>query len=131
MPKAVVDPSEAVKKELKTLPASADEEAGYVILRRMTYGQKKHRQEMASKQALQIEGREATQMDIAIIAHKVAIYEFKHCIVKHNLQDAEGNLLDFSNENTIDTLHPQVGDEIDMYISELNNFEEEDQAKNS
>jgi hypothetical protein len=125
MPKAVVDPNESVVKELKTLPG------GKVKLRRMTYGQKMHRREMASKQALQIDGNQAKQLDIAIIAHTVSAYEFKHCIVDHNLEDADGTKLNFNQPDTIDRLDPRVGDEIDLYISELNNYEEDDQKGNS
>ena len=51
-------------------------------------------------------------------------FEFKNCIVDHNLEDDDGNLLDFSNPMSLSILNPKIGSEIDRYIEELNQEDE-------
>jgi len=51
-------------------------------------------------------------------------YEFEHCIADHNLEDENGQKLDFSNELTLKTLDPRVGQEIEEAIDKLHNVEE-------
>jgi len=125
MPKATVGNSEKTF-ELKSLPE------GKITLKRMTYGQKLERIELATQQVIKTEtdkrGRptqgQATEMDIKMLQRKVADYEFAHCIVSHNLTGDNDEPLNFSNPATLDFLDPRIGDEISQYIQDMNNFEE-------
>jgi hypothetical protein len=62
-------------------------------------------------------------MNVAIME-----YEFKNCIVNHNLEDDNGVLLDFSSSMALHNLDPKIGAEINRYIDELNQEDEEDLA---
>lgn len=137
MPKATVSTA-TTKYWLKTLSEGnreaedPAEQPGFVVLKRMTWGQKLHRQQMATNQSGEITGKRMTKLDIELMSRKVAEYEFKHCIAEHNLTDEQGNLLNFQDPRSLDVLDPRVGDEINKYIAEQNNFEddEEDQKGN-
>lgn len=131
MPKATVSTA-TTKYMLKTLPGDPEspdplEQPGFVVLKRMTWGQKLHRQQMATSQSGEITGRRMTKLDIELMSRTVAEYEFRHCISEHNLTDEQGALLNFRDPKSIDLLDPRVGDEINKYIAEMNNFEEDDE----
>lgn len=107
---------------------------GKVTLRRMTYGQKLERIELATSQVIKAEtdkrgrpqaGGEA-QMDIKMLQRATSEFEFNRCIVDHNLENDDGIKLDFKSPQTLDILDPRIGDEISQHIEEMNNFEEED-----
>lgn len=118
MPSAVTSPQDTERRELKSLPE------GYVVLRRMTYGQFLKRQELAMGMSMSGQDRNDMQMAIAMSQRRVAEFEFSNCIVDHNLEDEEGNPLDFKNTNTLDRLNPKIGNEIGAYIDEMNQFDE-------
>jgi hypothetical protein len=107
---------------------------GKVTLKRMTYGQKLERVELATQSVLKTEtdrrGRPtsggAAEMDIKMMQRVVAEYEFSRCVVDHNLEDETGKKLNFKNPEVLDVLDPRIGDEISEYITEMNNFEEEE-----
>jgi hypothetical protein len=107
-------------------------DGGKIILRRMTYGQKLERIELATRQVIKTEtdnrGRpsnnNAAEMDIKMLQRAVAEYEFSHCISDHNLTDDNDIKMDFSKPQTLDILDPRVGDEISQYIQDMNNFDE-------
>jgi hypothetical protein len=138
MVKATVSVS-TEKFDLETL------KGGYVELRRMTYGQKLKRMEMATQSTVRERqngnrqqrrrARNAdvdAEMDIKMLTRVVAEFEFRHCIVDHNLEDDSGNKLNFQVPQTLDVLDPRVGDEINTLIADMNNFEEaEDDDLNS
>lgn len=108
-------------------------EGGYVVLKRMTYGQKLYRQQSATNQTVRSQGKgrsATTEMDIDLLARKVAEYEFAHCIVDHNLDDENDNKFDFNKPDTIDKLDPRIGDEISKLIGNMNNFDEDDEEGN-
>lgn len=119
MPKATVNIDEFQKFELKTC------EGAFVHLRRLPYGLWLKRQEMALQMKInpQARGNDATG-ELAMANRKVTEFEFAHCIIEHNLEDDEGNLLDFKNPRTLDTLNPKIGNEIGTYISDLHEFGE-------
>jgi hypothetical protein len=64
--------------------------------------------------------------EIAMANKKVNLYEFQQCVVEHNLEKVEGKLLNLSDPNDVEMLDPKVGQEIEKYMNELNNFEDED-----
>jgi hypothetical protein len=124
MPKATVSNSTQTF-DLKTCVG------GTITLKRMTYGQKLERLELATQQVIKAEtdrrGRTNSnnaEMDIKMLQRAATEYDFKHCIVEHNLTDDADAPLDFSNPRAIDILDPRVGDEISGYIGDMNNFDE-------
>lgn len=120
MPRAVVNIEETVRKDLKSCPE------GYVVLKRLTYGQYLYRREMAAK--MQFSGKPGSQDvqgELAAANRKVTEFEFANCIVEHNLEDDHGKVLDFKQPHNVHALDPRIGDEIGRYIDEMNQFEAE------
>jgi hypothetical protein len=109
--------------ELKSLPEA------YVILRRMSYGQKLERQGRASKmQILMQRGSKDVKGEIDTMVLASTLYDFKTCVVSHNLEKNLNGavvLLDFSSPGDVAVLHPRVGEEIATLIDKMNNFEDE------
>lgn len=125
MPQATVSSSNNAEKfDLKTCPG------GYVCLRRMTYGEKLNRQQMSSKMSF-TGGKKDFEGTMDLVNTKVREIEFQKCIVDHNLEDESGRKLDFRNKMDIHSLDPKIGDEIDELISDMNNYDEEDEEGNS
>lgn len=115
MPKATVS-NDTERVDLRSCPE------GYVVLRRLTYGQLLERREMAAD--MQITGdQRGAQGSIKQAQRAVAEFEFKHCIVDHNLENDAGQLLNFSQPGTIQMLDPRIGEEIGQAIDQLNQFE--------
>jgi hypothetical protein len=122
MPRAVVNTDDTVKKELKTCPD------GFVILRRLSFGEKLSRRAMVSSMRVETGRGKDFSGEMQLVNEKATAFDFQKCIVEHNLEDAHGNMLDFRNSVHIQMLDPRIGEEIDTYISELNNFDEEDEG---
>ena len=131
---ANLDPED--KKELKTCPG------GYVVLRRMTYGQKLDRMKHVGKLSVDMRGKgKGTKGEMEMLQKASTIYDFRACIVEHNLEKNIGTSeqpnivpLNLKNEIDIDALDPRIGEEISSLIDELNNFEagdEENELGNS
>jgi hypothetical protein len=125
MPIATADTATTERKELKSL------DGAFVELRRMTYGQIVDRRAMMK---LSVTGnpkdKGSLQGEMAMANREIARFEFKHCIVTHNLEKQVGDqtqLLNFQNDADFVALDPRVGQEIEKYISDMNNFEDEDQ----
>jgi hypothetical protein len=112
--------------ELKSLPG------GYVVIRQMSYGEKLNRQtQMTSYQMLMSGSKGAdTKMDIEMHMEKVAKWEFSNLITEHNLTDEAEKALNFKNVADVDRLNPVVGEEIQVYINQLNAFEDDEDVKN-
>lgn len=146
MPLATGLSGEGQRKDLKSCPPD-----GYVVIRRMTYGERLERQGFMSKTSIAIDGNRAdrrarnaqsfkAEMDLANT--QVTRFEFAHLITEHNLQydtgqrDASGQpilaLLDFKNPTHVAMLDGNIGEEIDQYINEINDFEsDEDTGKSN
>lgn len=129
MPRATVT-HETVRRELKTCPG------GYVELRTLTFHEMNTRQDIALRmyqerstpkkgQKRQTEETVRAYMDIANVA--VTEYEFRNCIHDHNLEDENGDLIDFTKPMQAWRLDPKIGQEINNYIDELNQWEEDDE----
>jgi hypothetical protein len=116
MPRATIS-DDIVHKELKTCPG------GYVKLRRMTYGDWLRRNDMAM--ALEID-QKSKKGDVSMQGADVANFEFAKCVVEHNLEDADGRLLNFNRGQDVQRLDPKIGNEIGSYIDELHNFDAEE-----
>ena len=136
MPVATTSGIDTERFELKTLPG------GYVVVRRMTYGEYLARREIASRMDLKSGEDRAGGMagTMQLVNRKVVYIEFASCIVDHNLEtevkgprDAEApsvRKLDFSKEKDVDALDPRIAEEIGTYIDQMNRFEEDDEEGN-
>ena len=125
MPDATFNPAETERKDLKSLPGA------YVELRRMTYGQTLERRALMKLSISTRKGQKDLTGEMAMANRRIQEYEFKHCIVEHNLTDSEEKLLDLKNPVVLQKLHPRVGQEIEGYISDMNNFEDDDEDDDS
>lgn len=105
---------------LKSLPE------GVVTLRRMTYGDKMARQQMASE--MSIGSGKSASATVKMMNEKITLFDYARCIVSHNLTDENETPLDFSRASDVRRLDPRVGEEIELLIDKMNNFEEEDEA---
>ena len=123
MPRATVS-TETFHKELKSLPG------GFVELRQLSWAEMMKRRDIASRMYADVSTKQggATQETIRqymeVVNVAIMEFEFKNCIVDHNLEDDDGNKLDFSNPMALQILNPKIGSEIDRYIEELNQEDE-------
>lgn len=121
MPKATVS-QDHVRQDLKTLPG------GFVVLRQLPYHEMLVRRDGAMKMSM--EGGDSaskdSKIDISMLQTWTREYEFKNCIVEHNLEDNEGQLLDFNSPMALRILDPRIGTEIETYIDALNSPTEEE-----
>lgn len=127
MPRATVS-QEGVRKDLKSLPE------GYVVLKRMSYGEFLDRRDMSGIMTIAGTKRQKAQDvmgEVAMANRKVATYEFGKCIIEHNLEDDKGNLIDFNSPLWQRILDPKIGDEIGTYIDELHQFTQDETLPNA
>jgi hypothetical protein len=90
----------------------------------MPYGDWLHRQELAMQMEIEASGRSQDIKGKVLAANQaVTAYEFGKCVVEHNLEDDDGNLLDFRGPRALDLLDPKIGNEIGTYIAELHEFD--------
>ncbi len=134
MPRATINTVETQRFDLKSLPKTEDEEAGFVELRKLAYGQILERRDMGAKIAIEGLGdsrskEEDLKVTTEMIQKAVTEFEFKHGIATHNLEDEHGTLLNFSNPNTVHALDPQVGQEISELIDEMNQWDSDLRGK--
>ena len=120
MPSAVANLEETKRLDLKSLAE------GFVLLRRMTYGQVVQRRTM-SRMTLSTQGNRKSSLvgEMAMASKEITLFEFAHCIVDHNLEDVDGRKLNLSLPTDFDRLDPRVGQEIEEAIGDMNNFEDE------
>jgi hypothetical protein len=126
MPLATVT-EESKRFDLKSL------EGAYIVVKRMTHGEKLTRRGMTKMSVTAKRGQKDVQAEIDMLQRQVAHWEFKHLILEHNLEgyvdprnpDRGLRPLNFNNAADVDLLDGKVGEEIDMHISDYNNFEED------
>jgi hypothetical protein len=114
MPKAVAS-QEGFRYDLKSLPE------GFVVLRRLNYGEMIRRRELGADISMSRENK----ADFTFNQTAVALYEFKHSVIDHNLEDEESHKLNFDNAADVVKLDPRVAQEIERRIDELNKPEED------
>lgn len=127
MPNATINPDEQDKFDLVSLPGA------YVVLRRMSYDAHLTRRDMMTsiRLAAQKAGRDDDFAgELKMMNHKVAIFDFKECVVDHNLEDPEGNKLDLTKASTFKRLDPRIGQEIDELIQQMNEPLKDDELGN-
>lgn len=119
MPDATIS-DEVIRKDLKSLPGA------WVDLRPLPFGQMLERRDRASRMSMETGQKgKNNKVDIDTMQTVSRQYEFMHCIVDHNLEDRSGVKLNFSNPQTISILNPKVGGEIETYIDDLNQPDED------
>lgn len=119
MPRATVSRDTTDKIMLASCPD------GFIMLRRLSYGEFLRRQELGMEMAINSkQGSKDNNLDLKMMQRAVQEFEFKNCIVDHNLEDDNGNPLDFRLASTIDNLDPRIGQEIGKHIDQLIQFEE-------
>lgn len=143
MPNVTIDPSQYERFELKTAPADPNDpndENGYVMLRPLPYGLKLTRRDKATKMQMRAtadkRGRANQQeqiIELDTLNEWATAFDFSYCIGEHNLKDSNGQLLNFSDPKTVAmtlrSMHPKVGSEIEKYIGDLNEEEDEGTAE--
>lgn len=109
---------------------------GYVIIRRMDYGESLKRKDMMASMAMELNDKkganteETMKLQMKILQGDISIWEFSNLIIDHNITDEKENKLDFKNPNHVKMLRGPVGDEIQMHIDKLNSFEDDHEVKN-
>jgi len=135
MPRATVS-TEHEKFDLRTCPG------GFVVLRQLSYSEMMHRRDVAARLYYEqkapprnrAERRaqkkdnadENTRAELEVLNVKIMEWEFAKCVVDHNLEDDNGTKLDFTNSMSFDVLDPKIGAEINEYIDDMNQEDEED-----
>jgi len=123
MPRATVD-SAGVRHDLKTCPG------GFVLLRQLPFGMMLKRRDLAAKYMQEFTGTSVNDVNtITINILNVASrqFDFANAILDHNLEDADGNKLDFNNTMTLDILDPKIAAEIETEIDKLNGTDFDEQ----
>jgi len=119
MPRATIS-TDTTRIQLKSCPG------GWVDLRQLSWAEMMKRRDVASRMYADVSTKQgvATQdtlrqyMEVVNVA--IMEFEFKNCIVDHNLEDDDGNKLDFSNPMALQILNPKIGAEIDRHIEDMN-----------
>jgi hypothetical protein len=90
VPVATVKADSTERHELKTL------ESGYVVFRRMTYGETLERRALMKLSFTTKKGQKDLQGELAMGNRRIQLFEFQHTIVDHNLTDELENKLNLS-----------------------------------
>jgi len=100
---------------------------GYVCIRPLTYEEVLERRDKAGRVIMDAEqrrGRNAPaanqEMKIDLMQQATREYEFAHQIVEHNLELANGQLVNFAARGMLARLDSRVCTEIEMVIDEIN-----------
>lgn len=128
MPLAVVADNGGKRFELKSC------EGAFVLLRQMTYGEWQRRSDLVSRISIESaspnKGRNAVRDLVQRVdtqSLEVALFEFKTCVVQHNLEDASGRTLQLGARQDLERLDPRIGREIGQLIDEMNSWDEEEE----
>lgn len=131
MPKATVS-QDHTRYDLRTL------EGGFVLLRTLSFHEMTTRQDIAARMYQEStikDMKKGQRADDEVVRGYFEMmnvaateYEFRNCIVEHNLEDENGNLIDFTRPMQAWRLDPKVGAEIARYIDKLNQEDESELA---
>lgn len=138
MPVVTVDPSEYERYELESAPADPNtpgDEQGFVMVRPLPFGMRLTMRDKAFKQRMMQKVpkrgeklKQETEIPVDILSDNEwsTHFEMSYCIGEHNLQDRQGNLLDFSKPFALKLLNPKVGAEIERILLGLNAEDDEE-----
>jgi hypothetical protein len=124
VPVAVITDTTGIREELKSL------EGGYVVIKRMTYGQKLLKSQLTMKMRMDMQDKKKMGADIDLATRAVALWSFANLIGDHNLTDADGRKLNFRAPSDVEALAGPIGEEIDTLIDKHNNFEDDEETEN-
>ncbi len=100
---------------------------GFVIIRRMTYGEKLARQDDIMQMRASMEDK---TVQMSMLNKKAALSDFGNLILDHNITDENERKLNFKDAKDVFALDPRVGEEIAVYIDGINSFEDTEFTKN-
>lgn len=122
MPRATVS-QEPERFDLKTAPPD-----GFIVLRKMAWGEWLTRRDMGMHMAMKAGGRKTddSKIDIDVVQAAVTRYEFQKCVVDHNLEDENGTKLNLGTKQDFDRLDPRIANEIETIIKNLHEWDEEE-----
>lgn len=129
MPLAVVTDNGGKRFELKSCPDA------FVVLRQMTYGEWQRRSDLVSRISIESATPNKTGRNnvrdlvqrVDTQSLEVALFEFKTCVKEHNLEDANGRMLQLGNRTDLERLDPRIGREIGQLIDEMNSWDDEEE----
>ena len=111
------------KFDLETLPGA------FIIVRRMTYGEKLSRQDEMFSMRANME-KNNSQLEMALLNKKMALLDFGNLVLDHNITDESERKLNFKNAADVLSLDPRIGDEISYFIDRINSFDGTQDLKN-
>ena len=120
MPKATVSHT-GVRHDLESC------EGGFVELRQLSYDEVLARRDGISN--LTVDREDTQTVNINTMQRWAREFDFRNCIRDHNLEDDNGNPLDFTKSHTFKILDPRIGMEIEKLIDELNGEEDDEKVK--
>jgi hypothetical protein len=136
MPIATIDPNSTERFYLKSLPpedGDNPDSGGWVDLRPLPYGMKLTQRDKSVRQIMEVKAPKRGQKPDDTIKSEMEtasewsnFFEMSYCIVDHNLTDAQGVKLDFTNKLVFKQLNPKVGSEIEQLLFDLNREEGEE-----
>lgn len=110
--------------DLKTLPEA------FVVVRRMTYGERLLRSEMATRLSLSGAKTDDFKGNLDIQTTDIALWDFANLITEHNLTDVDERPLDFRKPGDVKKLAGSIGEEVGKAIDEWNDTEGSEEVKN-
>lgn len=116
MPRATVI-TDTIHRELKSCPG------GFVELKQLSYSEMLARRDIVTRMSMRQGSDDKINVELANL--EANRFSFRNCIVDHNLEDEHGRKLDFTLTNTLAILDPKIGVEIERYIDELNQDDDE------
>jgi hypothetical protein len=137
MPVVTVDPEVYERYSLASAPKDPNDpkdEDGYVYLRPLPYGMKLTMRDKSIKQRMLMQqpGKrkkgddDTTPVELETASEWSSHFEMSYCIGKHNLTDANKELIDFTSPMSLKLLNPKVGSEIEKLLFEINRDEDEE-----
>jgi hypothetical protein len=96
-------------------------EGGWVEVRRLSHGERLDRLD----ESMHFEGGGDGDTKVFVSTAKSRLFDFKHCIIDHNLEDADGRKLNLADPKDVRNLAGPVGDAIAEIINEHNQALEE------
>lgn len=133
MPNVTINAEDYQKFDLKSAPPD-----GFVMLRPLPYSMLITRRDKALKMRMiqqrtkrnQKPQAEEQVIDLEQMGDWSTQFDFTYCIGEHNLTDVSGALLQFNDQRqiamTLRSLDPRVGSEIEKFIDQLNNPEDDE-----
>jgi len=100
----------------------------------MTYGEWQRRSDLVSRISIETantRGRTSVRDLVQRVdtqSLEVAMFEFKACVVEHNLEDENGTTLQLGNRAHLEKLDPRIGREIGDLIDQMHSWDDDDES---